>query len=136
MNLNLASKKGQLTKNKIIKIRTLYTTNWMILFWLSYTTFLFDLFLETVSRAEILEKICWFFGRFEDTKSRDIQLWPKGHFEINWPLGHLREVNGSKIKNLDLKKKCVLNVHLYYYSSVLFFRKVEILVWDSYILAE
>ena len=34
------------------KISPLYTTNWMILFWLSYTTFLFDLFLE--ARVEIL----------------------------------------------------------------------------------
>ena len=106
----------------------------MILFWLSYTAFLFDLFLETVSRAEILEKNCWFFGRFEDTKSRDIQLWPKGHFEINWPLGHLREVNGSKIENLDLKKMCLKSASLSLFICA--FRKVEILVWDSYILAK
>ena len=47
----------------------------MILFWLSYTTFLLDFFLE--ARAEILEKISLVF--LEDLKT------PKGHFEMNWP---------------------------------------------------
>ena len=47
----LASKKRSDQKNK--------GTNWIILFWLSYTTFLSDLFLE--ARAEILEKIPFFF---------------------------------------------------------------------------
>ena len=49
----LASKKRSNQKN------TLYT--WGILFWLSYTTFLFDPFLET--RAEILEKISLMFWK-------------------------------------------------------------------------
>jgi hypothetical protein len=38
----------------------------MILFWLSYTSFWFDFFLE--DRAEILTKISLFYGRFDDTK--------------------------------------------------------------------
>ena len=47
----------------------------MILFWLSYNTFLFDLFLE--ARAEILEKISLIV--LEDLNT------PKGHFKINKP---------------------------------------------------
>ena len=41
--------------------------------------FWFDLFLE--ARAEILEKIHWFFGPNDDTKKS---------FEINWPLDGVR----------------------------------------------
>ena len=48
-----------LKRSQIKKIRSLYTTNWMILFWLPYTTFLI---------SEILKNFCWFFGQFEDTK--------------------------------------------------------------------
>ena len=49
----LASKKRSNQKKAI------YTSKWRILFWLSYTTFLFDLFLE--AKAEILEKISLVF---------------------------------------------------------------------------
>ena len=53
------------SKSQIKKIRAPNTTNWMIfLFRLSYTTFLFDLFLETMI----------------DLKT------PKEHFEIITPL--------------------------------------------------
>ena len=48
-----------LKRGQIKKISALYTANWRILFWLSYTTFWFDLFLE--ARAEILEKISLVF---------------------------------------------------------------------------
>ena len=69
----LASKKWSNQK----KIRALYTTNWMILFRLSYVHYFFDLasfyFLE--ARAEILKKK--FVGFLRDLKT------PKGHFEIN-----------------------------------------------------
>ena len=51
-------------------------TNWRILFWLSYTAFLFDLLLE--ARAEILTNISLVF--LGDMKT---QKW---HFEINWPV--------------------------------------------------
>ena len=53
------------------KIRALYTTNWRIFFWPSYTTFL-------KARAEILE--IFFVDFLEDLKT------PRGHFEIDWPL--------------------------------------------------
>ena len=41
-------------KSKKQKTMALCTANWIILFWLSYTFFLFDLFL--VARVEILAK--------------------------------------------------------------------------------
>ena len=46
----------------------------MILFWLSYATFWFDLFL--VARVDIIKKIL--LGFFVDS------VIPEGHFEIYW----------------------------------------------------
>ena len=58
------------------KIRAHYITNWRILFWLSYTTFLIWPLFTSWGRNP------WknFVGFLEDLKT------PKGHFEINWPL--------------------------------------------------
>ena len=72
----LASKKRSNQKKGALN-----TTNWRILFWLSYTTFLIYLFLE--ARAEILEKVLLVFW----------VIWkaPKGHFEINLPLQYFKK---------------------------------------------
>ena len=51
-------------KKKSQKIRALYIANWRILFWLSCTTFL----IWHVFRGLEQKSLCWFFGRFEDTK--------------------------------------------------------------------
>ena len=56
------------------KIKALYTTNWMILFWLSYTTFLiWPLFRGRNPGKNFVV----FLG--------DLNT-PKGHFKINWPI--------------------------------------------------
>ena len=67
----LASKKRSNQKN-----RALYTDNWRILFWLSYSTFLIWPLFRSYGRCPGKN----FVGFLGDLKT------PKGHFEINWPL--------------------------------------------------
>ena len=88
------------------KISALYTANWRILFWLSYTTFLIWPLFRGYGRNPGKNFIV-FLG---DLKT------PKGHFEINWPLVYVHIYIYIPLENFTFVDKssmidhCVQNI--------------------------
>ena len=67
-------------KGQIKKIKTIYTTNWRILFWLSYTTFLIWPLYRLGQKS--WKKFRWIFGRSFNTKRT---FWNYLTFS-SWPM--------------------------------------------------
>ena len=84
---------------QIKKIMALFITNWRILVWLSYTTFL------------IRPQFCWFFGRFEDSKRTFRNKSTFLSNRINLKSRTLRMNQGCiSLKLLNYKKSTKMNV--------------------------
>ena len=78
-------------------LTALYATNWMILFWLSYTTFL----IWPLFRGQGRNPYKNFVGFLVDLVTPK-DLTPKRHFEIYWPLASNQNQEDTLIESCTI----------------------------------